>query len=71
MTKTITEGVLVSRWAPLSEAALCLDEACETVFSVRDRACPLCGSENFEMLATWLSARRPHVDRPPVTPRAP
>ena len=60
--KTIRQGVLVSRWAPLSEAALCLEDDCETVFSVRDRACPLCGSEHFAMLAVWLSERA-HIER--------
>ena len=52
----MTTEVLVYRWSPLSEAALCLDD--EIVFSIRERECPLCGSQNFVLLATWLSEHR-------------
>ena len=53
--------VLASVWLPLNEAMLCLDDEC--VFSVRDRACPQCGSKNFTALARFLQ-ERPHPPTP-------
>jgi hypothetical protein len=62
--QSLKEFVLAQCRVPLSEAALCLDD--ETVFSIRDRACPLCGSETITLLAPWLSdrARREKEMRP-------
>jgi hypothetical protein len=48
----------MTRWLPLSDAVLCLND--ETVFSIRDRECPICGSKNYALLQRWLDARR-HV----------
>jgi len=52
------ERVVASVWIPLGEAAICVNNGHEVVFSIRDRECPHCGSGNFAMLATWLQARR-------------
>ncbi len=40
---------------PLRYASLCLND--ETVFDLRDRACPACGSRTLVLLARWLRER--------------
>lgn len=42
-------------WLPLSRAAFCLNE--EAVFDLAERACPVCGSQTFVLLARWLQER--------------
>jgi hypothetical protein len=44
------------RFYRLSFAALCLSD--ETVFDMRDRVCPVCGSETWHPLAAWLRENR-------------
>ena len=52
----MTTRVLANVWLPLEFAALCLDD--ETIFDLRDGACPTCGSETFSLLAKWLGEKR-------------
>ena len=53
---TITPRVLAVTWLPLEFAALCLDD--ETVFDIRDGACPMCDRTTWAPLAKWLQERR-------------
>jgi hypothetical protein len=39
------------------ETALCLD--CKVFFSIRNRACPKCGGEQFWLIAHWKREPRP------------
>lgn len=43
------------RWLPLGRAALYLSDEC--IFDVSDRHCPMCGGEEFVLLARWLRER--------------
>lgn len=46
MTDTV-RGII-----PLAAAALCLND--ETMFHVSDARCPVCASEHFVMVSTWV-----------------
>lgn len=46
---------VIGAWLPLQYAAMCLNES--TIYDIRNRACPTCGSKTFVLLATWLRAR--------------
>ena len=52
----MTPRVLANIWLPLEFAALCLDD--ETVFDLRDGACPTCNSAAWAPMAKWLGERR-------------
>jgi rRNA maturation endonuclease Nob1 len=52
----IEPRVLIGRvFLPLRFAMLCIN--CETLYDMRDKACPACGSRTNVLLATWLRQR--------------
>jgi hypothetical protein len=54
----VTARVLASVWIRLDEAALCLEDGCETLYRLGEPACPRCASRAFALLAQWLSEKR-------------
>lgn len=49
--------VLASEWVHLSQAALCLEADCETIFRIQS-ACPRCGGRSWVLLSTFLREKR-------------